>query len=153
MPCAVRYSFSQRFPFSASKTFKWCTGYSFSDHMLMGNKKAERQITRVTETTVILTDIFAADKGDVEKQKLVQIYPERLMWISTHLTGLNKYSQFIYEVIAEGENTSRLDFTALQIEHKEMSESEVKLLAEKLRQEDSEAWHLLANAMVQEFHK
>jgi hypothetical protein len=121
----------------------------------MGDEAAERQITRLAENAIILTDIFHAGKGNVEKQKLVQLYPERLCWTSTHLTGPNKYSQFIYEISAEGNGASRLDFTALHLEYgKEKLDSEdVKLLADKLREEDSAAWKLLAKAMKEELGK
>jgi hypothetical protein len=117
----------------------------------MGAEAAERQITRLTEDTVILTDIFHVGTGNMEKQKLVQLYPDSLRWVSTHLTGPNKYSQFIYEVSAEGKNASRLDFTALHLEYVEKLGSEaVKSLAAKLKQEDSGAWKLLATAMAKE---
>jgi hypothetical protein len=121
----------------------------------MGEENAERQITYITDTTIILTDIFHTSKGDVEKQRLVQLYPDRLSWISTHLTGSNKYSQFIYEISAEGDGASRLDFTALHLEYeKENLDSDgVKSLAGKLREEDSTAWKLLAKAMAKELGK
>lgn len=121
----------------------------------MGEEAAERQITRVTDTTIILTDIFHTSKGNVEKQKLVQLYPERLSWISTHLTGPNKYSQFIYEISAEGDGASRLDFIALHLEYeKENLDSEgIRSLADKLKEEDSATWKLLAKAMAKELGK
>jgi hypothetical protein len=155
MPCSIRYSFSQRFSVPARKAYKWCTEYDPQDHALMGEENAERQITYITDTTIILTDIFHTSKGDVEKQRLVQLYPDRLSWISTHLTGSNKYSQFIYEISAEGDGASRLDFTALHLEYeKENLDSDgVKSLAGKLREEDSTAWKLLAKAMAKELGK
>jgi hypothetical protein len=121
----------------------------------MGEEAAERQITRVTDTTVILTDIFHTSKGNVEKQKLVQLYPDRLSWVSTHLTGPNKYSQFIYEISAEGDSTSRLDFTALHLEYEKenLDSAGIKSLAFRLKEEDSAAWKLLAKAMAKELGK
>jgi hypothetical protein len=121
----------------------------------MGADAAERQITHLTDTTIILTDVFHTSNGHVEKQKLVQLYPDRLSWISTHLTGPNKYSQFIYEISAEGDGASRLDFTALHLEYeKENLDSEgIKSLADKLKKEDSATWKLLAKAMVKELGK
>jgi hypothetical protein len=121
----------------------------------MGENAAERQITRLTDTTIILTDIFHTRKDRVEKKKLVQLYPDRLSWISTHLTGPNKYSQFIYEISAESDGASRLDFTALHLEHeKENLDSErIKSLADKLKEEDSAAWKRLAKAMAKELGK
>jgi hypothetical protein len=120
----------------------------------MGDEAAERQITRVTDTTIILTDTFQTSSGTVEKQKLVQLYPDRLCWVSTHLTGPNKYSQFIYEISAEGNCASRLYFTALHLEYEEKLDSEsIKSLADKLKKEDSKAWKLLARAMTKELGK
>ena len=118
----------------------------------MGDEVAERQITHLTDNTIILTDTFHTVNGIVEKQKLVQLYPDRLSWISTHLTGPNKYSQFVYEISAEGNNASRLDFTALHLEYeKENLDNEgIKSLAAKLQREDSAAWKRLAKAMTRD---
>ena len=155
MPCSIRYNFSQRFSVPTRKAYKWCTDYDPQDHALMGKDAAERQITHLTDTTIILKDIFHTNKGHVEKQKLVQLYPDRLSWIATHLTGPNKYSQFIYEISAEGDDASRLGFTALHLEYeKENLDSEgIKSLADKLKEEDSAAWKLLAKAMAKELGK
>jgi hypothetical protein len=155
MPCPIRYHFRQRFAVSARKAYKWCTDYSPEDHALMGEETAERQITRVTDATIILTDTFHTSKGIIEKQKLVQLYPDRLSWISTHLTGPNKYSQFIYEILAEGDGASHLDFTALHLKYeKENVDSEdIKALADKLKEEDSATWKRLAKAMTKELNK
>jgi hypothetical protein len=120
--------------------------------LLMGDAAAERQITRLTDSTIILTDTFHTVSGPVEKKKLVQLYPDRLRWISTHLSGPNKNSQFIYEISDEGDDASRLDFTAMHLEYgkEKLSSADVKLLADKLREEDAAAWKLLASAMVKE---
>ena len=155
MPSPVRYCFSQRFPIPAQKAYKWCTNFSPEDRLLMRDEAAKRQITRVTDATILLTDTFRTNRGYVEKQKLVQLYPDRLRWVSTHLTGPNRYSQFIYEISAEGNSASRLDFTALHLEYeKDNLDSEaVKSLAEKLKKEDAAAWKLLAKAMIKELGK
>jgi hypothetical protein len=115
----------------------------------MGDKDAERSITRVADCTVLLTDTFPIEGGTVEKQKVVQLYPDQMFWTSTHLTGPNKYSQFLYQISAEGDNASRLDFKANHLEHsgENLGKASIKLLAEKLCKEDSEAWRLLAKAM------
>jgi hypothetical protein len=120
----------------------------------MGDATAERHITRVTDATMLLIDIFHTGKGNVEKQKIVQLYPDRLLWVSTHLNGPHKYSQFIYEISAEGASSSRLDFTALHLEYSDNLDSDtMKSLAEKLREEDAAAWKLLAEAMAKELGK
>lgn len=153
MPYSIRYRFSQRFFAPARQAYKWCTDYSPQDHILMGEENADRYVTHLTENTILITDVFHTGTGDVKKQKLVQLYPDRLSWISTHLTGPNKYSQFMYEVKAEGENRSRLDFTALHLEYggKKMDDKDIKGLADKLQKEDSTAWKRLAEAMIKDY--
>lgn len=152
MPCSIRYHFRQRFSVSARKAYLWCTDFSPKDPELMGAKTAERQVARITNDTIILTDIFHTCPSNVEKQKIVQLYPARLCWISTHLTGPNKYSQFIYEISAEGDSASRLDFTALHLEYNKenLDSSGIQSLADKLKKEDSALWTLLAKAMEKE---
>ena len=155
MPCSVQYHFVQRFPVPARKAYNWCTDYDSADHLLMGDKEAERQINHFTETTIILTDIFSIGGERIEKQKLVQFYPDRLSWISTHLAGPMKYSQFIYEISYESETSSRLDFTGLFIDYRRenLDKATSKIIAEMLCKEDSEAWKLLAKALRRELRK
>jgi hypothetical protein len=85
----------------------------------------------------------------------VQLYPDRLRWVSTHLTGANRYSQFIYEISSESAKASRLKFTALHLEYEKanLGKADAKSLASKLCKEDSEAWKLLAKAMAKELCK
>jgi hypothetical protein len=155
MPYAIRYRFRQRFPVPARKAYEWCTDFSPEDYVLMGEKAAKRQIRHVTASTIILTDTFHMGMDYVEKQKLVQLYTDRLCWVSTHLTGPNRYSQFIYEISAEGKSASHLDFTALNLEYerKKLDSDGAKSLADKLKKEDSAAWKLLVKAMVKELGK
>jgi hypothetical protein len=150
---AIRYQFSQRFRVSAKEAYEWCTDYTPEDHALM-QEDAERQMTRISNGSIILTEVFHTGSGDVEKQKLVQLYPHRLMWVSTHLSGPNKHSQFLYEIIPESGSASRLEFTALHLEQgKELGAAEVKALAAKLKKADSSIWKLLAVAMEKEIGK
>jgi hypothetical protein len=83
MVTTVRYHFRQPFPVPAKAAFDWCTDYSPQDHGLMGYKNSTRAVTKVTESTIILTDTFHTDAGTVEKQKLVQLYPDQLFWVNT----------------------------------------------------------------------
>jgi hypothetical protein len=151
VPQPIRYRFSQHFSVPARQAYKWCTNFDSQDHVLM-HDDAQRQVTPISEGTIILTDIFHTSKGHVEKQKLVQLYPNQLSWISTHLTGPNRYSQFIYEISAKGKNASVLNFNALHLEYEkeDLNKSDIKLLADKLKKEDSAAWKLLAEAMQKE---
>jgi len=145
MALVVRYYFSQRFAVSAKRAFEWCTDFDPKDHLLMGDANAKRQISHITDDSIILKDIFVSSSGVVEKEKLVQLYPNRLSWTSTHLTGPNKYSQFLYKITAEGKGFSTLNFTGLHIEYDEKADA--KLLAGQLCKEDAAAWKLLAKVM------
>lgn len=148
MPVSVRYQFTQFFHVSAQKAFSWCTNFDPSDHLLMGEKNAKRQINAVAEGVLILTETFQTQTGKVEKQKLVQLYPDELSWVSTHLSGPNKHSQFRYHITEEGKKASTLNFNALHLEYNEKADP--KLLAERLCKEDSDVWKKLAKAMEKE---
>jgi hypothetical protein len=148
MPLSVRYHFSQRFNVSAQKAFNWCTDFDPKDHALMGDENAERQVINLTEGTIILRDKFHSAVGTFKKEKLIQIYPDQLSWVSTHLTGPNKYSQFLYRITPESKNTSILDFTGLHLEYEEKETA--KVLAQRLCRDDADAWKLLAKAMTKD---
>jgi len=155
MPSPVHYHFRQCFSVSARKAFDWCTDYSPEDHALMGEQNAKRKIKIFAKGTIILTDTFNVGDSIIEKQKLVQLYPDKLFWTSTHLTGPAKYSQFLYQITAENENTSHIDFTGLFIDyaHEKLSDKETEKLSEKICNEDAEAWKLLAKAMEKDLQK
>ena len=154
MPYPIRYSFCQHFAVSAKEAYMWCTDFQPQDHALMGEDNAKREIIKLTNSTILLKERFHTQNVDIEKQKLVQLYPNRLSWVSTHLVGFNKYSQFIYEITAEGDGASRLDFTALHIEHQNnLSDKDIKSLTDKLRKSDSNVWKRLAKAMENELYK
>lgn len=151
MTISVRYHFSQRFAVSAKKAFQWCTDFDSKDPILMGEENVERQVNHITNGTIILKDISYSTTMQMEKNKLVQLYPDQLSWISTHLSGPNKYSQFLYRISPENEEASILEFTAFHIEYEDKTNA--KLLADRLRIEDANAWKLLANAMEKELRK
>jgi hypothetical protein len=153
MPCLVRYIFSQRFAVPARKAYKWCTSYTPADLALMGNGISERRIMQIADSTILLTDIIPTAAGAIEKQKIVHLYPDTLSWVATHLSGPNKYSQFLYKISAEDDGASRLDFTALCLHYdkENLNRSGAKLLAEHLCKNDSEIWRILAKAMAKDF--
>ncbi len=146
----IRYSFSQVFGVSARRAFEWCTDYSPDDMTLMQKENATRQIQRISEDTIILIDIFASEERNIVKQKLVCLYPDRLMWTSTHLTGPNKHSQFLYEITPQTEGQSCLKFTALALDYDVKNDEEAEELARKLKKMDSETWKLLAKRMKED---
>jgi hypothetical protein len=155
MARSIHYHFIQRLNVPAARAYEWCTDYDPQDHVLM-RANAKREILRVSENVILLTDTFYNENGSVTKQKLVCLYPNRLFWTSTHLTGPNKYSQFLYEIVQESKSWCRLEFTGLQIEYnaeESLSMKEAEALAEKLRKEDAATWRLLAAAMEREYIK
>jgi hypothetical protein len=151
MPVSARYQFRQNFSVSAQEAFDWCTAFNVDDHALMGEGEAKREIIHIAKGSLLLKDIFPKPTGTVEKQKLVQLYPDQHRWISTHVTGPNRYSQFLYVIKPRGKDTSFLEFTALHIEYDEKVDSEA--LAERLCREDAAAWVQLAKAMATELRK
>ena len=150
MPTPIYYHFQQRFNVPARKAFEWCTTYTPGDHALMGKQDVSRKIEHITDRTVILTDTYNIGADDqVEKQRLVQLYPEMLFWTSTHISGSAKHSQFIYQITADTDANSHLDFTGLFLDYgnETISDADYAKLVEKTRNEDAGSWVLLAKAM------
>ena len=107
-----------------------------------------RSIEKISIDKVILDDTYYKGKNRIRKRKFVQLYPDRMMWVSTHLIGPTMYSQFFYEIFPEGKNASRLDFTGMQTDHgRNKSAQQIAQLATKLRTVDSGAWKKLAKEM------
>jgi len=151
---STRYKFSQHFNFPAEDAYRWCTSYASDDLSLMG-EKGKRGVRRISDNVVLLTDKISHGDGYIMKQKIVLLYPERLAWTSTHVSGPAKYSQFLYEIVPEGRTASRLEFVGFQVTHEDRSPSSAELAsyAEKLRKEDSGAWMLLAQAMERDLRR
>ncbi len=145
---SIPYGFSQHFDVPAKDAYKWCTSYETEDLVTMG-ENGKRKIRWLSEDTVILTDAFHGKNGrSITKRKLVRLYHDGLFWTNTHISGPNKYSQFLYQVVPEGRKTSRLDFTGLQIEYGDKpAQRKITSLAKILVVEDGGAWKLLARAM------
>jgi len=151
-PYSVSYHFSQRFNVPAKDAFEWATDYHPGDLALMG-EEGRRSVKVLSDDIVILTDFFPEGGGRITKKKLVRIYRERLYWTSTHLTGPNRHSQFLYQITQEGNDTSRLDFTGSQVfyDEEEPSTQRIQSMARTLTKEDSLAWTRLARAMEKNF--
>jgi hypothetical protein len=115
----------------------------------MGNSNAQRQVIRLTDDALILKDNFHTGNGDVEKQKLVCLYPDRLCWVSTHLTGATKYSQFTYQISPKDDDKSQLEFTALHMdqEKERLTEKQAQTLAASLCASDAKIWKQLTLEM------
>ncbi len=145
---SVAFRFSQPFPFPAKRVYDWATDFEPGDLGLMG-VNGRRRIARVCNDTVILSDTRVNDGKRVTKRRLVRLYPERLAWTNTHLSGPNKHSQFLYELLATGKKVSRLDFTGRQVMHVEKAApKDLRAMAAKLAKEDAETWKMLARALA-----
>jgi hypothetical protein len=77
------------------------------------------------------------------------------MWTNTRISDPGKYSQFIYQIVPEGKNASRLDYNGAQIEEREKVplSSEIAAMSEKIAEEDSQAWVNLAAAMEKDMSR
>lgn len=142
---------------SAHKAYEWCTDYrsGTEDHLLMGEESGQREVQRVADSTVVLTDTFRVEGGTVEKQKLVEMYRDRFSWNATHLTGPAKYSQFLYVITPDSKDTSHIDFNGLFLDykHENLGKTETEKLAAELCKDDAEGWKLLAKAMAKDYGK
>ncbi len=148
---SISFRFSQRFNSPAREVYEWATDYDPEDFVRMGHS-GKRKIARVCNETLILTDTFEGEDGaKITKKKLVRLDPAGLRWTNTHLTGPNQHSQFLYELIPEGESACRLDFAGMQIlELEDASKRAVAACSRQLRREDSITWKNLARAFASE---
>jgi hypothetical protein len=149
MPQTINYQFNQSFTVPPKKAYAWCTDYQPQDNQLIGETNAKREITKLTDTTLILKETFATDSGNIVKEKLVQLYPNQLRWVSTHISGPYTHSQFIYEIKPNGKG-SLLRFTANHVEHKQLTKKDAQRLTEDLCKGDAHIWTLFAAAMTQD---
>jgi hypothetical protein len=151
---SIRYEFSQSFRVPAAEAFAWCTDYSPEDHVLMGHK-GNRKSRRVSDDTIILEDtVYPSDKA-VRKTKLVRLDPERLAYYNIHLTGPNKHSLYLYQIVPEGDGGSRLDFTGYEVSYPEKAPTTKRLaeMAEAESQAGRRDWGNLAKAMERELRR
>ena len=148
---AVHYGFVQRFPFPAKQAYDWCTDYAADDWARMG-KEGVRKMSWVDDSTVTLDDTVMTDGKPVTKRRLVKLYPEQLFWTNIRLSAANRYSQFLYRIVPEGEGRSRLEFTGAQVNQAERKPTprQIAALSDEYAREDSADWVLLANEMKKE---
>jgi hypothetical protein len=145
----VHFGFSQRFPFPVTEAYAWCTDFDQGDIVLEG-MKGSRRIEWTDADTVILTDTVEDPDGQkITKVKVVRLYPHLLMWTNTRVSEPGRYSQFVYQIVSEGANASRLDYNGAQIEEavSTTSSAEIAAISKRLASEDSLAWVNLAAAM------
>jgi hypothetical protein len=153
---SIHYYFKQRFNFPAQEAYGWCTDFTPEDQKLMQETNATREVQCISEDVILLIDTFNGENKTITKQKLVCLYPKQLKWASTHLTGPNKHSQFLYEIVPEGNNTCHLEFTALHLDYDARagsSKSEAEARARELMKIDSDTWKVLAVEMEKELRE
>jgi hypothetical protein len=145
---SVNFEFVQRFKVPAKAAYAWATDYRPDDHELMG-RRGRRKTDRICENTLVLTDTIEKEGGGrVTKKRHIRLYPERLTWINTHISGPNRHSQFLYEITPEGGSASRLRFTGREIRTAgPTSARQLAALVAEERKEDAALWKRLARAM------
>jgi hypothetical protein len=148
MQASVTYKFSQRLNAPAKVAYRWCTDYQPSDLSLM-HEKGQRRIRWMTSDTVILREVVSYNGKRTKKVKLVKLDPTHLSWYNIQLSGPNKHSAFLYRIVPEGKNRSRLDFTGLLVVYSQTALTNRKLgeIARTERRYDSNAWKHLAKAL------
>lgn len=149
---AIDYRFSQRFAVPAAEAYAWATDYTSGDIEILGFR-GRRKVEELCRGAFLLTDTIVRDDGTrVVKRKLVRLYPERLSYVNTHIAGPNKYSQFFYEMVPEGKNASRLDFTGREVLplERQPGARERAAMARRIRGEDAAMWKRIARAMARD---
>ena len=152
LTASVTYKFSQRFPVPAQKAYQWCTDYEPSDLALM-HEKGHREIRKVTNDTIIFKETVKQNGKNIRKIKLVKLNPKSLSWYNIQISGPNKHSAFLYEIVPEGKHKSRLNFTGLLVVYSKvrLTPQRIRQIANRERRYDSIAWKLLARAMTKEY--
>jgi len=148
----ARYRFSQRFRVPTKKAFAWTVDFRPDDFARMG-EKGSRKIRRISEDTYLLIDTTYVKGKPVRKPKLINVYPDTLMYLNTHVGGPFKNSQFVYRFTPLGKDASRLDFAGHLVVYspKPLSRGAIARIAEEERRGDSEIWRHLARAMERDF--
>ncbi len=146
---AVTYGFSQRFRVSAQEAYKWCTNYEPNDLALM-NEKGKREIRKIAKDTIILKETIIKGGKRIRKVKLVKLDPAALSWYNIQISGPNKHSAFLYEIIPESKDRSKLNFKGLLVVYSRhrLGFQRARQIANGERLYDSNAWKLLAKAMT-----
>ena len=145
---SVPYSFQQQLAAPAGVAFDWCTDYQPYDLAIM-RERGKREIQKLTDDTVMLTETTRKRNRLVKKTKLVRLNRRLLSWTNTHIGGPNRHSQFLYKIVPEGKARSRLYFQGLLIQYsrKTLAPQQLRKLAREERRADSTAWHHLAAAL------
>jgi hypothetical protein len=151
----VEYEFTVRLPAPRAEAYRWATDYRSDDFDRVG-LPARRTVRPLGPGLVLLTDSFSADPFAAQrgarttKRKLVHLYPRRFRWVSTHVAGPARHSQFVYELLPAGRSACRLRFTGAQVESyaRRPSPAALRRRARELRKEDSGLWRRLVRSFA-----
>ena len=148
---SITYRFTQRLPVSAREAYEWCTNFEPNDLALM-HEKGRRKIRKLTNDTIILNETVEQDGKKTKKTKLIKLNPSTLAWYNIHISGPNKHSAFLYEIVPEGLGKSRLDFTGLLVVYSKakLTSRRITEIAKRERRYDSDAWKHLAKAIAKD---
>jgi hypothetical protein len=148
---SVRYAFNQPLAAPAEVAFDWCTDYQPYDFEIM-REEGKRNIRRITDDTIVLTETTHKKNRIVRKTKLVRLNKSSLSWTNTHIGGPNRHSQFLYKIVPEGKTRSRLYFQGLLIQYsrKILDRQQLRKTAREERRGDSMVWRHLAAALRRE---
>jgi hypothetical protein len=100
---------------------------------------------------VRLTDrIDEPTDAGVTKVRIVQLYPQSLSWVSTHVAGPCVHSQFRYTIEPLGRSGSVLNFQGREIrwEPHPIPPGELSKLRTLLRRADMSLWRHFAREMA-----
>lgn len=138
---SIRYEFRQPFRVSAPAAFRWATDFGPSDAELFGDQR-RRTVRRLGPDALRMTDTTHPAGRTLRITRLVRIFPERMAWTNTHLSGPFRYSQFWYRIVPDGPRRCHLEFTGLKIETRSrpLTPVEVRRESEANRREDSATW-------------
>jgi hypothetical protein len=153
--CA-EYSFRQRFRVPAAWAFRWCIDYTPDDWAASAESPGTRVVRWLGPRTVVLDDTFPKPGGGrVRKVKMVQLYPEVKRWVSTHIEGPNRHSQFRYTILPIGPRASVLLFEGRELgwAGRPLSPQANAELSRRLRFEDAHEWRRLAAQMERDYRQ
>jgi len=150
--CA-EYSFRQRFRVPARYAFRWCIDFVPYAWGTAGSH-GSRKVAWLSPNTVLLDDAYPGSGGRrVRKVRLVQVYRRTRTWVSNHIVGPNRHSQFRYAILADGPDASFLRFEGRELRWQgpTLSPREVRKLSARLRDEDARLWKGFAAEMEREY--
>ena len=138
---SIRFRFRQPLRAPAKLAYEWCTDFRPSDGRLFP-QQWRRQVRRLSEDALILTDTTWPSGRRRVIQRLVRLNPQELSWTNTHLSGPFRHSQYWYRIVPDRGGRCHLDFAGLRLVRtaKPLSTAARTRLTEDERRGDSTLW-------------